>query len=811
MSAALSEAAPARRERVRLGVRGAVQGVGFRPFVYRQAQALGLAGFVTNTPGGVAIEIEGAPAAIGEFVARIERAPPPHARVAALAQESLPPRGDTVFEIRDSVLAGASTATILPDLATCEDCRAEIFAPGNRRYRYPFTNCTNCGPRFSIIADLPYDRARTTMRAFPMCASCRAEYGDPADRRFHAEPNACPACGPRLAFWDEGGATVAEGDAALREAARALRHGAVVAVKGLGGFHLMVDARDQAAVECLRRRKHRPEKPFAVMFPTLAAIEASCAVGPAEATLLTGSERPIVLLRRRHDDLAAAVAPGNPMIGAMLPYTPLHHLLLADLGAPLLATSGNRSDEPIAIDETEARTRLGGLADRFLVHDRPILRPVEDSIVRILAVRPQILRRGRGYAPLPVIAGEVAPGILALGGHLKSTIALSTPAGMVLSQHLGDLETAEARDAHRRAVDDLARLYRTPPCLVVRDLHPDYHSSRVASTLGPPVVAVQHHLGHVVACLAEHGLAPPVLGVAFDGAGYGGDGSLWGGEFLLVTDGGWRRVAHLRPFRLPGGETAIREPRRAAFGLLYEAFGRDALAELDHLPPIAAFSRAERDTLAAMLDRGVNAPVTTSVGRLFDAVAALTGLRQRASYEGQAAAELEWASGADRGETSSTPKGNTYVLALRDGATPAGPLVVDWEPALRAILADIRDGVATAAISARFHAGLACAIGAVATRVREPRVVLTGGCFQNARLTEATIERLCAAGLTAWWHESVPPNDGGLALGQAIWAARLFTRGGGSELRGGGSPAVLVSEAPFASGDSSAPGEICGS
>ncbi len=836
--APLSPKARASRERRRFSLRGAVQGVGFRPFIYRQAQALGLAGFVVNTPEGVSIEVEGLPEAIGSLVVKIEREPPPNARITDLAGEAMSPLGDAIFEIRQSVIAGPSNATILPDLATCEDCRAEIFDPGNRRYRYPFSNCTNCGPRFSIIADLPYDRTRTTMRAFPMCASCEAEYGDPGNRRFHAEPNACPACGPRLALWNHEGGLLAERDAALLEAAHALRRGEIVAVKGLGGFHLMVDAQNEAAVRRLRARKHREEKPFAVMFPSLAEVREACAVSHAEAALLTGPERPIVLLRRLSNDLAAGVAPRNPFIGAMLPYTPLHHLLLSELGCPIVATSGNLSDEPIVTDEKEALTRLAGVADCFLVHDRPILRPLDDSIARIVAGRPQILRRARGYAPLPVVGGDIPPGILALGGHLKTTIALSTGSGIVLSQHLGDLETAEAREAYARAANDIADLYRTRPRLVARDLHPDYYSSRLAETVGLPSVAVQHHLAHVMACMAEHGLAPPVLGIAFDGTGYGTDGTVWGGEFVLVTDSGWRRVAHLRPFRLPGGEAASREPRRAAFGLLYEVFGRDVLTMTD-LPPVAAFSSAERNILAAMIDRGLNAPVTTSAGRLFDAVSALTGLRQRASYEGQAAAELEWAiEGADRAAsetsaglyprhsaegrnpetqppnqtrgpwpptftevtvngaaiaprlpsgdgshdarlsgTNATPKGRAYGFALRDVGKLDGSLVIDWEPALRALLVDIHRGVTTAIISARFHAGLAAVIGDVAARIGEPKVVLTGGCFQNARLTETTIETLCAGGMTPYWHERVPPNDGGLALGQAVWAARMIEKG----------------------------------
>jgi hydrogenase maturation protein HypF len=758
-----TEAAAAPRERARLTVRGAVQGVGFRPFVYAQARALGLAGWIANTPQGVTIEVEGTPSAIAALIRALAESPPPNASVGGIETSRLEPRGDVLFAIRESALVGARNAVVPPDLATCEECLAEIRDPGNRRYRYPFTNCTHCGPRYSIIEDLPYDRTRTAMRRFRLCEDCLAEYEDPADRRFHAEPNACPNCGPELALWDAAGHGLAAGDEALLAAAKVLRRGEIVAVKGLGGFHLMVDARDQAAVERLRRRKHREEKPFAVMFPSLAAIMAEARVEGAEAALLTSRERPIVLLRRLGRGLADAVAPRNPCIGAMLPYTPLHHLLLTELDFPIVATSGNRSDEPIVADESEALSRLAGIADLFLVHDRPIVRAVDDSVVRIVAGRPQLLRRARGYAPAP-IAAELEPGILALGGHQKTTIALTTAAGIVLSQHIGDLDSPEARDAYDRAVDDITRLHDTPPRLVVRDLHPDYHSTHVAAGIDAPVVAVQHHLAHVAACMAEHGLSPPLLGVAWDGTGYGPDGTVWGGEFLRVTEAGWRRVAHLRPFRLAGGEAAMREPRRAAIGLLFAAFGREALSMSD-LAPVADFTPAERDTLAIMLERGVNAPVTTSAGRLFDAVASLAGLRQRVSYEGQAAAELEWAIGEE-------PAGKPYEFPVRSAGLDT-PLILDWEPALHAILADLRAGAAPGLVSAAFHDGLALAIADIAARIGETTVALSGGCFQNARLTEATIAALRSAGLTPWWHERVPPNDGGLALGQAFSAARV--------------------------------------
>ena len=756
----------ARTARLRIEVTGAVQGVGFRPFVYREAKARGLGGFVTNTLQGVTIEVEGATEAIDGLVAAIGTAPPPNAAVAGIATEPMSRDGAVDFEIRDSALAGRRSAEVLPDFATCDECLAEIFDPADRRYRYPFTNCTNCGPRYSIIDDLPYDRSRTSMRAFPMCAACRAEYDDPTDRRFHAEPNACPDCGPQVAFRDASGSVLSARGDALFAAAEALRNGRIVAVKGVGGFHLMVDARDEVAVRRLRLRKHREEKPLAVMFASLEAVRGCAELSAAEAALIASHQRPIVLVRRRGERLAASVSPGNPLVGAMLAYSPLHHLLLAEVGFPVVATSGNRSDEPIVTDEVEALDRLAGIADFFLVHDRPISRPLDDSVARVVAGRPMILRRARGFAPSSIPCG-VPPGILALGGHLKAAVALTTGAGIVLGQHLGDLETPEARDAYGRAISDIVRLHDTPARVVAHDLHPGYHATGAAVGFAAPGVGVQHHVAHIAACMAEHGLSPPLLGVAWDGTGHGSDGTVWGGEFIRVTAIGWERVAHLRPFRLPGGEAAIREPRRAAFGLLFAAFGRDALA-MTGLAPVAAFTPAERETLTLMLERDINAPVTTSVGRLFDAVASLLDLQQGAGYEGRAAAQVEWAS---RDDAARRP----YRFAIC--ANGDRPIVVDWAPVLAGILADLRAGADTGAISAAFHAGLAVAIADIAALAGESTVVLGGGCFQNARLVEAAAAELGRSGVSLFWPERVPPNDGGLALGQAFWAAR--TVGGG--------------------------------
>lgn len=749
--------------RVAIRVRGSVQGVGFRPFVHREATALGLGGWVSNTSEGVTVEAEGRSDRLQALVQVIRGAPPPNAVVEAIEVSETKVLGESAFAIHPSILTGTRTASVLVDLASCEACIAELFDPSNRRYRYPFTNCTDCGPRFTIVEDLPYDRARTSMRQFVMCGGCQAEYDDPGSRRFHAEPNACPDCGPRLVLRDRSGGSIALGEEALVLAAAAIRRGEIVAMKGIGGFHLLVDARDEGAVQRLRARKHRPDKPFAVMFPTLDEVRACCRLSPEEEALLHGRERPIVLLERFGDAVADAVAPRNPLLGVLLPYSPLHHLLMAELGFPVLATSGNLGEEAIVIDDGEALERLADIADHVLGHDRPIVRPAEDSVVRVVCGQPLMLRRGRGYAPAPVPVTGVTEGVLALGGHLKTTVALSRDDSVIVWPHIGDLETVDARAAHAGAARDILRIHAVRPHLIAHDLHPDYASTFLAGSFAAPVASIPHHLAHVVACMADNRVVTQVLGVAWDGAGYGADGTIWGGEFLKVDKNGWRRVAHLRPFRLPGGEAASREPRRSAFGLLHAMFGDDALA-MDDLAPVATFTGAERRTLRAMLERGVNAPECSSIGRLFDAVAALAGLRQRTSFEGQAAMELEWAAAGRDG-------GRCYRLAIRQGETNDDDLMIDWEPALVELIADLRAGAAPEEISDAFHNGLAVAIVEVASRVGEARVLLTGGCFQNARLTEATVAALSEKGFEPMSHRWIPPNDGGLALGQAVWAA----------------------------------------
>lgn len=777
-----SDAAPGR---MRLTLRGAVQGVGFRPFVYRLATELGLGGWVSNSPAGVTLEVEGPAAARREFLLRLEAERPPHCVIHGLEAVELDPVGQTGFTIRPSEESGEKTALVLPDIATCADCLREIFDPADRRYRYPFTNCTHCGPRYSILEALPYDRANTSMKGFALCPACRAEYEDPRHRRFHAQPNACPQCGPHLALWDAAGRELARRDEALAGAVRALAEGAIVAVKGLGGFHLMVRADDDAGVRRLRERKHREEKPLAVMCPGLTAAERLAEIGPLEARALRAPEAPIVLCRRRPGaPVAAAVAPGNPWLGLMLPYTPLHHLLLADLGRSVVATSGNVSDEPICTDEHEALVRLGGIADLFLVHNRPIVRHVDDSLVRIVLGRELVLRRARGYAPLPIRVHEPLPPVLAVGAHLKNAVAVARGHEVFPSQHIGDLDTAPARAAFDRVIADLCRLYAIQPEQIMADAHPDYPSTQRARAAGLPVCTVQHHHAHVLACMAENHLTAPVLGVAWDGTGYGPDGTIWGGEFLRVSARGVERFGHLRPFRLPGGEAAVKEPRRAALGLLHALLG-DAVFDRRDLAPLRAFKPAELRTLRSVLNRTLNAPLTSSAGRLFDAVASLLDLRQVARFEGQAAMDLEFAfepgDATDsytvdlREEIPSaaeTPARSTGEAAEPTPATPARCWVADWAPLVQTLLRDLRVGAPVWQIAARFHNTLAEVVVAMARHAGEHRVVLSGGCFQNKYLLERTVEALRSAGFTPYWHQRVPPNDGGLALGQAVAAAR---------------------------------------
>ena len=708
-------------ERVRVALYGAVQGVGFRPFVYRLAIELGLHGTVLNSSAGLFIEAEGPRPVLDRFLDRLESERPPAAVVLARETAYLAPAGYARFDILASDEASGRVVSILPDLATCPQCLSELFDERNRRYRYPFTNCTQCGPRYSIVLDIPYDRARTTMREFALCPECGREYDDPADRRFHAQPNACPLCGPRLT-------------PDVREAARAIHEGRIVALKGVGGFQLLVDAANEAAVARLRRLKRREEKPFALMAPALESVREYCFVSAEEEAALGSSAAPIVLLRPRgHPLLAPNVAHNSPYLGMMLPYSPLHHLLMRECPFPSVATSGNRSDEPISIDNEEARERLAGIADLFAMHNRPIARPCDDSVVRVARGRECVLRRARGYAPLPVRAARDLPPALAVGAHLKNAVAIAVGRQVFLSQHVGDLDTLESRQGFERAIADLCRLYRFKPELVVCDLHPDYASTRWALDSGLPVLQVQHHQAHAASCALENGIGGPYLGVSWDGTGYGLDGSIWGGEFFFVENGRFERVAHLRPFRLPGGEAAIREGWRSAAALLWDTGNGEAVTHA---------------LVRRMLERGVNTPLTTSVGRLFDAVASLAGVAHKSRFEGQAAMLLERSIGR-------TTEEDAYPLAGGD-----------WAPLVEAVRRDAAAGAPPSAIAVRFHNALAHWILAVAERVRTRDVALSGGVFQNGYLVEKTAALLEARGFRVYTHQRVPPNDGGIALGQ---------------------------------------------
>ncbi len=750
-------------ERRAIAVAGIVQGVGFRPFVYALALRHGLRGCVRNEAGSVAIEVEGAPRAIEEFLAALTAEAPPLARIESVRSEPRARRGDAVFRIAPSRERTGGPRLVSPDVATCADCVRELFDRGDRRYRYPFINCTNCGPRLTIIRTTPYDRERTTMASFVLCAACRAEYEDPLDRRFHAQPVACADCGPRLRALDARGQPVA--GEPLDAALAAIRSGAIVAVKGLGGYHLACDARSEDAVVALRQRKRREEKPFAVMVHDLAAARALAELGAHEGALLESPERPIVLVpRRRGASVAASVAPETPLLGLMLPYTPLHHLLLRDIEAPLVMTSGNRSDEPIAYEDGDALERLSGIADLFLLHDRPIETRCDDSIVRPVAGSLVPFRRSRGYAPCPIaLPCPLERPTLAAGGHLKSSFALGQGARAVLSHHLGDLEDYGALRAYRRSIARYRELFGIEPVRIVTDLHPDYASTReaLALALEEPPLRVQHHHAHMASCLAENGFDGRAIGVIWDGSGLGLDGAIWGGEFLVGDGGAVRRAAHLAYAPLPGGERAIREPWRMALAHLWRA-GIDPLDS-----PLAR--RIDRGTLGAvqsLCERGLYSPPTSSVGRLFDAVASLAGVCDLASFEGQPAIRLE-ALAADE-----APAGS-YSFTL----VGSRPIAVDPGPIIRGVHRDVSAGVTASTVARRFHATLVELIVAVCEALRLEEglgaVALSGGVFMNAILATEATARLEHAGFRVLRHGLVPPNDGGLSLGQLAIAAAL--------------------------------------
>lgn len=758
--------------RIRILVEGIVQGVGFRPFVYGLAQHHRLSGWVSNNFRGVVIEVEGDPAGMEGFLSDLQAEAPPLARITGLRFWALPLQGDRGFVIRESQGNNSRRLAVPADTTVCKNCLRELFDPADRRYRYPFINCTHCGPRFTIVRDIPYDRLMTTMASFQMCPTCEREYTDPTDRRFHAQPNACWDCGPSLRLLDQGGKPMS-GEDPLESALELLRDGGIMAVKGLGGFHLAADASNQLAIRRLRERKRREEKPFAVMACDLRAVRRFCRMEEEEAELLESASRPIVLLaRRRPDLLAPAVAPDNHRYGVMLPYTPLHHLLIQGPFPALVMTSGNPGNKPLAKDDREALRDLQGIAEGFLTHDRDIFIRADDSVARVVRGRTQLLRRARGYVPRviplrPSYRVKREPVILALGGELKSTICLVKGDQAYLSQHIGDLENAETYEVFRETVLHFQRILKVEPELLAHDLHPDYLSTQYAMEQeGIDRVGVQHHHAHMASCLAEHGWEGKAIGVVFDGTGYGLDGSLWGGEFLVGDGFSFVRRAHFACLPLPGGAAAILHPYRMAVSYLYQAFGEDirdlTLSLLDRIP------LAELEVLLKVIRQGINAPSTSGCGRLFDAVAALVGLRDRISFEGQAAMELEMAL-----EEGPDEAYDYQVLEGRDA------WVLDWRPLIREVVEDLGRGREVGLISLKFHNALVGAVVDLCDRLREEGkgvVALTGGVFQNAYLQERMTERLEQEGFRVFTHLEVPPNDGGLSLGQAV-VARSRSRG----------------------------------
>lgn len=742
---------------------GTVQGVGFRPFVFRLATDLALKGWVRNDGDGVTIEVEGRHPRLLRFLERLPKEKPAAATIYATDHRFLSPVGFGSFEIVTSEAAGPPRAWISPDLAICDDCRRELRDPADRRHRYPFLNCTNCGPRFSIIDALPYDRPNTSMRSFAMCAACASEYDSPHDRRFHAQPVACADCGPTLTLRSPIGEALERGEAAVVRTIETLREGGIVAVKGLGGYHLVVDAGNETATAELRRRKRRSHKAFAVMYPDLATLRAHVDVPAFAEPLLQSTQAPILILPRTalgSREIAPSVAPQSPYLGVFLPYTPLHQLLLDAFGGPVVATSGNMTDEPVQYLDDEAHGELAGLCDVFLDHDRPILRPVDDSVLHVVTrphLRPQMLRRARGYTPLPVLAPRALPPIVALGGQMNVTLAISRGREVILSQHLGDMDSLEARSAYERTLADLQRLYELKPERVAHDLHPDYFTSDLARRLGLPRVAVQHHHAHLAACMLENQLDGEVLGLTWDGTGYGPDRTVWGGEFLLGGPADYRRVGSLVPFRLPGGEKAIEQTWRTGLALLRESFGGDFPRDL---PLFREVSDADCETITGMLDTGVNSPVTTSLGRLFDGVSALLGLCTFNTHQAQSAQLLEWAAW-EHGE---------LVEPLPMPVVEDELLRMDWRETVRALVEARRAGSDPSLLAAAFHHAIVQSAMDIVRRLGNGRVALTGGVFCNRYLTEALLVQLDRQGIDGFVHGQLPPTDGSLAVGQ-MWVA----------------------------------------
>jgi hydrogenase maturation protein HypF len=746
-------------QRRKITVTGMVQGVGFRPFVYKLACRLELGGWVLNNAAGVQIEVEGADYQVAEFLTALTKEAPPLAAVGEVLAIDCPLQGgEREFVIRHSTEEVGKTALISPDVATCLDCQQEIRHCHDRRYGYAFTNCTNCGPRYTIIKDVPYDRATTTMAGFTMCASCQAEYDNPTNRRFHAQPNACPICGPEYRLL--GSATGIE---PFQQTKALIAQGAIVAIKGIGGYHLACDARNQQAVQRLRSRKIREDKPLAVMAGSLVAIRRICEVSPAEEEMLSGTARPVVLLAKHLGyNLADSVAPGNPYLGVMLPYAPVHWLLL-NCDDIWVMTSGNCSDEPIAYEDDDALNRLAEIADYFLVHNRGIDRPADDSVVRLWEDRPYFVRRSRGFVPSPIILSREIPPIFATGGELKNTFCLTRGRQAFVSAHIGDLENLATYYSYIEMIAHYQKLFDIKPEVVAYDLHPEYLATKYALTLDLPKIGVQHHHAHIAAVLAEHGLCEQVIGVAFDGTGYGTDGALWGGEFLVADCRNYRRAGHCRYLHLPGGAKAIKEPWRLATWVLYELFGQELI---DQDIPFVRELPATWRLVTESVSKGINAPLSSGAGRLFDVAAALLGLRYKVNYEGQAAIELELAAKLGQG----------WVLPY--DICDSSPYILDFRPTFAAMVAALSQGAGVANLAAAFHSTLAAAVVKMVKLISGDtglrKVALSGGVWQNITLLDQVVGMLRKEGLAVYSHRQIPSNDGGLSLGQAVVAGEIM-------------------------------------
>jgi len=750
------------KTRLSIDVKGAVQGVGFRPFVHRIANELCLNGFVLNSPYGVKIEIEGDRSALENFLFHMHGEKPPLAVITSFEFSFLDPIGYSKFEIRKSDPNGKTQTFIMPDISLCSDCLKELFNPSDRRYLYPFINCTNCGPRFSIIERLPYDRPNTSMKNFEMCDDCRREYENIFNRRYHAQPIACNKCGPHVELWDNTGKIIVSHNKAIVLACEKIRSGKIVALKGLGGFQLLADSFNDNTVERLRERKHRDEKPFAVMFPDIDWVKRYCNISEPEERILLSPESPIVLVKKKTSENNSAisefVAPANPYLGIMLPNTPLHYILMRELKIPVVATSGNISEEPMCIDEYEALQRLNGIADFFLVHNRPILRHVDDSIVRLVNHRPMVLRRARGYAPLPVTIRNLdnskkSAAILSVGGHLKNTIALKHGENIFVSQHIGDLTNQESFNAFKNVIDDFQNFYDKKPDVILGDLHPDYLSTKHGKSLTEEFIQIQHHYAHVASCRIENEVNGDALGVSWDGTGFGYDSTIWGGEFFISRDNSYTHIGQFKQFMLPGGEAAVKESKRSAVGVLNSLYGKDIF---NHLSPALRkiFTAPEIKIFIDMMERKINSPKTSSVGRLFDAVSSLLGICQQSNYEGQAAMMLEFAAAQNVKDF--------YSFQIEEDKI----LIINWHHMIHELLTDINGGISSSIISAKFHNTLAEIILKIAEKTNLKKVILSGGCFQNLYLIERIINLLQKNKFKVYWHQRIPTNDGGISLGQ---------------------------------------------